>query len=212
MDFLNADLEKIEEAESKIGRRENIPLEKGVVLTDSYLEEHRELFEKYCNYFSVYPDVFLDLIKPENEEISLFFYQRLILRALMRYKEIYLCACRATSKTFLSILALFLQCVFMPGTKRFIVATFKVQAAKVAKEKILEIYQHWPILRREIVGGDISEAPGNFGKDYVTLKFRNGSQLDVVGGDGTRGLRRNGGLLDELRDADETEINEIVLP
>lgn len=212
MDFLSADLEKIEEAESKIGRRENIPLEKGVVLTDSYLEEHRELFEKYCNYFSAYPDVFLDLIKPENEEISLFFYQRLILRALMRYKEIYLCACRATSKTFLSILALFLQCVFMPGTKRFIVSTFKVQAAKVAKEKILEIYQHWPILRREIVGGDISEAPGNFGKDYVTLKFRNGSQLDVVGGDGTRGLRRNGGLLDELRDADEIEINEIVLP
>ena len=57
MDFLSADLEKIEEAESKIGRRENIPLEKGVVLTDSYLEEHRELFEKYCNCFSVYPDV-----------------------------------------------------------------------------------------------------------------------------------------------------------
>ena len=54
----------------------------------SYLEEHRELFEKYCNYFSVYPDVFLDLIKPENEEISLFFYQRLILRALMRLRKI----------------------------------------------------------------------------------------------------------------------------
>ena len=88
MDFLSADLEKIEEAESKIGRRENIPLEKGVVLTDSYLEEHRELFEKYCNYFSVYPDVFLDLIKPENEEISLFFYQRLILCALMRLRKI----------------------------------------------------------------------------------------------------------------------------
>ena len=212
MDFLNTDLERIEEAESKIGRREDIPLEKGVILTDSYLDENRSLFERYCNYFSVYPDCFLDIIKPENEEISLFFYQRLILRALMRYKEIYLCACRATSKTFLSILALFLQCVFMPGTKRFIVATFKVQAAKVAKEKILEIYQHWPILRREIVGGDISETPGNFGKDYVTLKFRNVSQLDVFGGDGTRGLRRNGGLLDELRDADETEINEIVLP
>lgn len=212
MEFVNTDLEKIEEAESKIGRRENIVLEKGIILTDAYLEENQNLFEKYCNYFSVYPDVFLDLIKPEKEEISLFFYQRLILRALMRYKEIYLCACRATSKTFLSILALFLQCVFMPGTKRFIVATFKVQAAKVAKEKILEIYEHWPLLRKEVIGGDISDTPGNFGKDYVTLKFRNGSQLDVVGGDGTRGLRRNGGLLDELRDADEVEINEIVLP
>ena len=57
MDLLRTDLEKSKEAENEIGRRENIPLEKGVVRTDSYLEEHRELFEKYCNYFSVYPDV-----------------------------------------------------------------------------------------------------------------------------------------------------------
>jgi hypothetical protein len=25
------------------------------------------------------------------------------------------------------------------------------------------------------VGGEITDTPGNFGKDYVTLKFRNGS-------------------------------------
>ena len=69
------------------------------------------------------------------------------------------------------------------------------------------------MLRREVVGGDLSETPGNYGKDYVTLKFRNGSQLDVVGAlDTTRGGRRNGGLLDELRDHDEKAINEIVLP
>ena len=49
-------------------------------------------------------------------------------------------------------------------------------------------------------------------KDYVSITFLNKSQFDVVGGDGTRGLRRNGGLLDELRDADQEEIQEIVLP
>ena len=31
MEFVNTDLEKIEEAESKIGRRENIVLEKGKI-------------------------------------------------------------------------------------------------------------------------------------------------------------------------------------
>lgn len=37
-------------------------------------------------------------------------------------------------------------------------------------------------------------------KDYVTLKFRNGSQFDVVGAlDSTRGGRRHGGLIDEVR-------------
>ena len=50
-------------------------------------------------------------------------------------------------------------------------------------------------------------------KDYVTLKFRNGSQFDVVGAlDSQRGGRRNGGLIDEVRDHDETPINEVVLP
>lgn len=71
--------------------------------------------------------------------------------------------CRATAKTFLSIMALFLQCMFVPNSRRFIVATFKTQAAKVAKEKIIEIYMHWPLLRKEIVGGDFDEQPGNFG-------------------------------------------------
>ena len=68
-------------------------------------------------------------------------------------------------------------------------------------------------MRREVIGGDVSDMPGNYGKDYVTLKFRNGSVLDVVGAlDSQRGGRRHGGLLDELRDHDESAINEIVLP
>lgn len=47
----------------------------------------------------------------------------------------------------------------------------------------------------------------------MTLKFRNGSQFDVVSAlDSQRGGRRNGGLIDEARDHDETAINEIVLP
>ena len=93
-----------------------------------------------------------------------------------------------------------LQCIFMPRTKRFICAPAKNQSAQIAREKILEIYQLFPLLRREIVGGEISSTPGNFGKDYVTLKFRNGSILDVVGAiDSTRGGRRHGGLIDEIR-------------
>jgi len=84
---------------------------------------------------------------------------------------------------------------------------------EIAKEKITEIYDRWPLLRKEVVGGDISDTPGNFGKDYVTLKFRNGSQFDVVGAlDSQRGGRRHGGLIDEIRDHEEQPINEVVLP
>lgn len=49
--------------------------------------------------------------------------------------------CRAFSKSFISILGIFLQCIFMPGTKRFICAPAKNQSAQIAKEKIMEIYE-----------------------------------------------------------------------
>lgn len=83
--------------------------------------------------------------------------------------------CRAFSKTFVSILALILKCIFQPRSKLFICAPGKEQSAKVAKEKIVEIFNLFPLLKKEIIG------EGNFGKDYVTLNFRNGSQFDVVG-------------------------------
>lgn len=121
--------------------------------------------------------------------------------------------CRAFSKSFITILGMFLQCVLIPGTKRFICAPNKNQAAQIAKEKIFEIYTHFPLLRKEVLGGEISDTPGNFGKDYVTIKFRNSSQFDVVGAlDSQRGGRRHGGLIDEIRDHDEVDVNEIVLP
>lgn len=168
-------------------------VEKGIVLTEHYLQTHYDQICGICNIFAAYPDIFLDLIKPSDDEFSLFFYQRIMLRALMRYKAVNGTAPRAFSKSFLTILAMFLQCVFMPGTKRFICAPAKNQSAQIAKEKLTEIFQHWPLLRKEVIGGDISDMPGNYGKDYVTLKFRNGSVLDVVGAlDTQRGGRRQG--------------------
>ena len=182
------------------GQREGIEIDKGAILTIPFLEKNEELFRKYCEFFTAYPDLFLDIIKPADSNFSLFFYQRIALRAVMRFKEVYLVACRAWSKSFLVILAMFLQCIFIPGTKRFICAPHKNQSAQIAKEKLFEIFNNWPLLRKEIVGGDITDTPGNYGKDYVSLRFRNKSQFDVVGAtDSQRGGRRNGGLIDEVR-------------
>ena len=69
--------------------------------------------------------------------------------------------CRAFSKTFISILALYLECMFRPGVKLFICAPGKNQSAKIAKDKIYEIWDKLPFLKKEIIGD------GNFGKDYV---------------------------------------------
>lgn len=182
------------------GVRDGIEIEKGVVLNEDYLKEHFDEIGDMFSIFTAYPDIYLDLIKPQDSNFELFFYQRITLRAVMRYKDIFITAPRAFSKSFITILGLILQCVFIPGTKRFICAPNKNQSAQIAKEKIVEIYDHWPLLRKEVIGGEISDTPGNFGKDYVTLKFRNGSQFDVVGAlDSQRGGRRHGGLIDEIR-------------
>lgn len=175
------------------GSRDGVEIEKGIVLNEEYLEAHFEEIGELFSIFTAYPDVFLDAIKPENSSFELFFYQRIVLRAIMRFKDIFITAPRAFSKSFITILGLILQCIFIPGTKRFICAPNKNQSAQIAKEKIIEIYSHWPLLRKEVVGGTVSETPGNYGKDYVTLKFRNGSLFDVVGAlDSQRGGRRHG--------------------
>lgn len=197
----------------KKGYREGVEIEKGIVLNEAYLEDNEKNLGDMFSIFTAYPDIFLDLITPENETIKLFFYQRIFLRAAMRFKTVYVTACRAWSKSFLTILALFLQCVFIPGRKVFICAPNKSQGAQIAKEKLSEIFRNWPLLRKEVIGGEISECPGNYGKDYVTLKFRNGSVFDVVGAlESTLGGRRHGGLIDEIKNHDETAINTIVLP
>ena len=205
--------ERLVDSNIKIGQRDGTIIEKGVILNENYLEKNMEKIGNVMSIFSAYPDIYLDIIKPQDSSFTLFFYQRITLRALMRFKDVFGTAPRAFSKSFITILAMILQCIFIPGTKRFICAPNKTQAAQIAKEKIVEIYDRWPLLRKEVLGGEISDTPGNFGKDYVTLKFRNGSQFDVVGAlDSQRGGRRHGGLIDEVRDHDETPINEVVLP
>lgn len=205
--------EKLVDSNIKIGQRDGTDISKGIILNENYLEANFNSIGNIISIFTAYPDLYLDLIAPQNNPTDLFFYQRITLRALMRFKDIYVTAPRAFSKSFITILAMILQCIFIPGTKRFICAPNKTQAAQIAKEKIVEIYDRWPLLRKEVIGGEISDTPGNFGKDYVTLKFRNGSQFDVVGAlDSQRGGRRHGGLIDEVRDHEEVSINEVVLP
>lgn len=177
----------------QIGYKKGIPVEKGVILSEEYLIEHKEEIGNMLTFFTAYPDLFIDLITPEDDNFQLFFYQRIFLRAAMRFKSIYLTAARAFSKSFLTILALMLQCIFIPGRKVFICAPNKNQGAQIAKEKITEIYRHWPLIKNEVFGSELTDTPGNFGKDYVNIRFRNGSQFDVVGAlESTLGGRRHG--------------------
>lgn len=192
--------------------RDGIELEKGVVITGEWLEKNEDLLFDCWEKFAAYPDIYLDIIKPIDSNFNLFPYQRVFLRACMRYTTIYITASRATSKTFLSILAKYLQCVFIPNHVGSIVAPNKNQAAKISKQKIEEIWRIWPLLKNELEPYN-NDVHANFGKDYCDLFFKNGSKLSIVGAlDSDRGLRTHATLIDEVRDQDGDAIAEVVLP
>jgi hypothetical protein len=188
--------------------RDGIELDKGIMLNKKRVEEKWGVYTKWMNYFTAYPDKFVELITPAESNFKLFFYQKIFLRACLRYRYHYCTAPRAFSKTFISILGMLLKCIFQPGSKCFICAPKKEQSAKIAKEKFDEIFDLLPLLKKELVGERY-----NAGSDYVKLTFRNGSVFDVVAAlDSQRGGRRHFGLVDEIRDHDGDLLNEVVIP
>jgi hypothetical protein len=103
--------------------REGIEIEKGTILTEDRIDKNYELYKKYFNYFTVYPDKFIDLITPKGSNFKLYPFQRIFLRACMRYRYHYCTATRAFSKSFLSITAMYLRCIFLPKSKVLRVST-----------------------------------------------------------------------------------------
>lgn len=75
--------------------RNGIEVEKGAVITENRIIKYRKIYEKYCELWSIYPDLFLDLIKRTDSRFNLFFYQRLFLRLIMRHGRIAVIAPRA---------------------------------------------------------------------------------------------------------------------
>ena len=176
------------------------------VITEAMLEEHMDTLVEYLSFFRSYPDIFIDMISAPDCPFQFFFYQRLFLRIVFRYKYVYVTFTRAFSKSFLSILALYLKCMFYPGSKLFICAGGKEQAAEIAKEKIDEIWDWWPALEQEI-------AKVHREKDYIKLLFKNGSRLDILPvKDSARGKRRTGGLIDEVILVDGEVLNKVIIP
>lgn len=112
----------------------------------------------------------------------------------MRHGRVLTIAPRAIGKSFICILALYLICVFRPGSHVFQGCPGKAQGAKVANQKIHQLWEIFPLLKEEILG------EGNFGNDYVKLSFRNGSLLDIISPlNSARGNRATAGILDEFR-------------
>lgn len=178
-------------------------------ITPEFVDEHDKTFREYIRYFRAYPDILVDYLAADNETFQLYYYQRLFLRGIFRYKYNYVTAMRGFGKSFLTILGLYLQCILYPGIKVFMCSGTKEQVTRIAKEKVNEIWEFIPALQQEVVGQDFKQRT----KDYVELHFVNGSRLDIVAvKDSTRGGRRHRGLIDEVIMIDGQKLHDVVLP
>ena len=194
--------------------RNGIPIEKGVVLTRDYLDSNKPLFTKYLNFWILYPDLLLDTIKTsEDVHFNLFIFQRIALRASMRYRYHFWTATRATSKSFTAYLSAFMRATLLPGSNIMIASDTKGTVIKIAEAKFEEIFRHWPMLRNELKtreddGKQGEKASGN----YYELHLKNGSNITVVSKDTSRGLRATAAILEECALIDEIPYNEVLLP
>ena len=198
-----ADLLTVSQSRKKIG------------LSEERIEAIKPALREYIAFWREYPDLFIDFLQdggnPEVEKrLKFYFYQRVFLRAAMRYKYVYMVFPRAYSKSFLSVMVLMCRCVLYPRCKLFITSGGKEQAAGIVKEKVDEICNLVPAFQREL---DMRPGKTRQSKDYCIFMFKNGSYMDnIAARESSRGKRRHGGLVEECVGVDGTILSEVIIP
>lgn len=179
------------------------------VITRQMVMDNLEEYQKAISFYRAYPDKLIDMyIEASGEDCTfqLFAYQRVLLRALARYKEVFLTFSRGTSKSFLDDLWNMIECILYPNTRLAIAATTKGQSGAILEAKVSEILALLPILRFEI--RKIEKV-----KDSYTVYFKNGSSMqNLAAKQSSRGLRFTGLTLEEIIEGDPDIIQEVILP
>ena len=189
---------------------------KKIGLSEERIEAIKPALRNYIAYWREYPDMFIDFLQtgvdgeiPENG-LKFYFYQRVFLRAAMRYKYVYMVFPRAYSKSFLSVMVLMCRCILYPRSKLFVTSGGKEQAAGIIKEKVDEICNLVPAFNREL---DLRPGKTRQSKDYCIFMFKNGSYFDnIAARESSRGKRRHGGLVEECVGVDGTILSEVIIP
>ena len=164
-------------------------------------------YKRFISWCRFYPDLFLDLIKPEKGGINLHLDQRILLRSILRFYSVYGVYSRGYSKTMCEVLAMFLICMFFPNAELALTAQTKQNAAELLKAKYNEIIKHYPILKSEIYGNP------KFSKDDAELCFMNGSRLDILANSSSsKGQRRHRINVEEAALVDKELFDDAIAP
>lgn len=126
---------------------------KEIEVTPERLRENLDQYRHIIAYWRMYPDRLVDYycsLDPDNS-FHFFYYQRLMLRAQMRHRYVYMVFCRAYSKSFIGIMALMLKAILYPGIHMFVVSEGKAQSAQILADKVKEICKLIPAMSKEVL-------------------------------------------------------------
>ena len=188
---------------------------KKIGLSEERVNAILPIARQYVAFWREYPDMMIYFMQDGGDEnrkrqLVFYFYQRVFLRAAIRYKYVYMVFPRAYSKSFLSVMVLMCRCVLYPGCKLFVTSGGKEQAAGIIKEKVTEICTLVPSFEREL-----DRRPGKTreGKDYCIYCFKNLSYFDnIAARESSRGKRRHGGLVEECVGVDGEILQTVIIP
>jgi ribonucleoside-diphosphate reductase alpha chain len=177
------------------------------VQEEKSFNKHLLNYYRFVSWARWYPDLFLDLIKPETGGIILDLDQRVFLRCLLRFHSVYGVFSRGYSKTYIQEMAMYLISMFYAGIELALTAQTKQNAAELLKAKYYEITKHFPILKNEIYGNP------KFSKDDAELNFVNGSRMDILANSpSSKGQRRHRINEEESALVDKVTFDDSIAP
>lgn len=152
---------------------------------DSVFGKNLYKYVEFCSWARWYPDLFLDLIKPESGGINLHPDQRTYLRCIVRFTSMYGVFPRGWGKTYDEVLAMYLVSIFYPGIDLAMTAQTKENAAELLKDKHYEIMRHFPMLENELSKKE------KFSKGDAEVNFKSDSRIDnLANAQSSKGQRR----------------------
>lgn len=174
---------------------------------DSVFGKNLYKYVQFCSWARWYPDLFLDLIKPETGGITLHPDQRIYLRCIMRFVSLYGVFPRGYGKTYDEVLAMYLTSIFFPGIDLAMTAQTKENAAELIKDKHSEIMRHFPMLENEIKGKP------SFQKNNAEVNFKSDSKIDnLANAQSSKGQRRKRINIEESALLNDTLFQDALKP
>lgn len=175
-------------------------------ITQSPLERNMDKYVEFASWILWYPDLFLDLIKPEEGGITLHADQRIFLRCALRFFSMYGCFPRGWGKTWDEVIAMVITAIRYPNIELSLTAQTKDNAAELLKDKIQEILRQYPMLSNEIF-------KTKFQKGDAEVSFKNGARIDVLANSqNSKGQRRKRINIEESALLDAATFDDALKP